>query len=289
MLGLYYAARRRLRIALRIPPRVRPPPVLSQPLEQVVNRHGTIAQFILKNLPSELDLSGRAVCEIGAGDCLAAASLFLAKGAARVDVVEVGAPVVNAKQWQVLQTLKNNGLPMDLTIIQENGGLHLDSKRVIYHPCYMEHFASENAHQLIFSFSVVEHVEDLYGFYASCWKTLLPGAWMLHVVDLSGHSWFEDPIPPLDFQTYPDWLHDLMFPHYYRATRRFFNQHLKAVVDAGFLIEKAEITRKAETDYVRKIWPKLRKPAQSQSPEDLAVLEFVLVARKQLIGAGGGT
>jgi len=280
ILALYYGLRRRLRIALRIRPRVRPPPVLSQPLEQIVQRHGSIARYIQLYLPPDVDLTGKAVCEVGAGDCLAAASLLLGRGAAHVDIIEVQSPVVNEKQLQVLQRLKADGFPIDIPMVRAAHGICLDEKRVRYHRCFMEDFESENAHELIFSFSVVEHVEDFVGFYASCWKTLCPGGWMLHVVDLSGHGCFEDPLPPLDFQTYPDWLHDLMSPPYYRATRRFFNEHVSAVTNSGFKIHQITATRKAEQGYVDRIRSKLRPAARNRPREELQVLEFVLLARK---------
>src|SRR5687767_6064697 len=86
---LYYAARRRIRETLRIPPRRSGPAVLGYPLEVAVERHAWIARSVLQHAPPDLDLRDKAVCEVGAGDCLAASSLFLAKGARRVSIVEV--------------------------------------------------------------------------------------------------------------------------------------------------------------------------------------------------------
>ncbi|HTG44746.1 MAG TPA: methyltransferase domain-containing protein, partial [Verrucomicrobiae bacterium] len=205
MMMLYYALRRCVRTTLRIPARQKPPPVLGQSLEAVVERHAWIARSVVQHAPADLDLTNQSVCEVGAGDCLAASSLFLGKGARRVDIIEVEPPVVNDKQVRVLERLKQQGFPLDLTIMQKNGSLHLDESRVTYHRCYMENFTPRGEHSFIFSFSVLEHVEDLEGFYAACWKTLAPGGWMLHLIDLGGHELFEDPLPPLDFQTYPDW------------------------------------------------------------------------------------
>jgi hypothetical protein len=275
--ALYYSTRRRLRTALGIPRRAQPP----LPLEQLLERHGLIARFLQQHLPPQLDPTGKVACEVGAGDCLASASLFLAKGASHVDIVEVDPPVISEQQLQVLHLLKKQGLPMDLTMIQgRDTGLRLDEKRVTYHRCYMENFNSENAHDFIFSFSVIEHIEDLGGFYASCWKTLRPGGWMLHLVDLSGHGPLDDPVPPLDFQTYPDWLYNLIFPPYHRATRRFFNEHVSAVTDTGFIVEQATPTRKADAAYVDRSWPKLRSAAKARSREEFQILEFLLLARK---------
>src|SRR5687768_14649847 len=116
--ALYYAFRRRLRLALGIAPRPQPPPVLGLPVEGVVARHSFILSQLRHHLPEALDLRGKHVCEIGPGDCLATAAFFLAKGARHVDLVEVQPPVVNARQTQVLDSLKELGYLIDPTIIQ---------------------------------------------------------------------------------------------------------------------------------------------------------------------------
>ena len=227
-----------------------------------------------------MDLRGKKVCEVGAGDCLASSSHFLARGASHVDIIEVQPPVVNEKQVEVLRRLETEGFPVDLSMIQMEGSLRLDEKRVSYHRCYMEQFQSVDAHEFIFSFSVVEHVEDLAGFYASCIRTLHSGGWMLHMVDLGGHEAFEDPLPPLDFQSYPVWLYACMYPKYRRATRLFLNEHLDAIRTAGFQIEKVTPTRMAEEEYLDRLWPHLRKEARVRSREEIGVVEFAVLARK---------
>ncbi len=278
---LHYALRRKIRTTFHIPARPKGPPVLGQPVDAVVERHSWIARSFQQHGPAGMDLRGQAVCEVGAGDCLAASALFLGQGARRVDIIEVEPPVVNEKQLQVLERLKQKNFPVDLTIIQKNGELHLDADRVIYHRCYMEDFKSIGSHAFIFSFSVLEHVEDLAGFYRSCWETLQPGGWMLHMIDLGGHELFEDPLPPLDFQTYPDWLYELMFPKYRRATRRFLSEHIAAVKNAGFIVEKVTPTRTAEDTYMTALWPKLRPAARDRGREEVRVVEFALLARKE--------
>lgn len=279
---VYYATRRRIRKGLGIRPRNTAAPVLGFPLEHVVSRHSWIVRTILDHAPAELDLRNKAACEVGAGDCLAAASLFLAKGAARVNIVEVEPSVVNEKQLQVLDALKAQGLPIDTSIIQQwNGALQLDASRVAYHTGFMEQFTPNEQHEFLFSFSVMEHVEDLEAFYSSCHRVLSSGAWMLHQIDLGGHELFEDPMPPLDFQTYPDWLFSLMYPKYHRATRRFVDEHVAAVKKSGFKVEKVIPTRRADEAYLRRLWPHLRSAAKKRPFEDVQVVEFALLARKE--------
>ncbi|HEX7859831.1 MAG TPA: methyltransferase domain-containing protein [Verrucomicrobiae bacterium] len=278
---VYYALKRRVRRTLGFRPRHTAAPVLGCAFEEVIARHGWIVRTIVEHGPKELDLRGKAACEVGAGDCLAGASCLLSKGARHVNIVEVEPPVVNERQVEVLNALKKQGLPVDPSIVQRNGDWHLDSSRVAYYTCFMEKFEPREEHEFLFSFSVMEHVEDLHAFYTNCHRVLAPGGWMLHQIDLGGHALFEDPMPPLDFQTYPDWLFRLMYPKYHRATRRFVDEHVEAVKRAGFKVTKVTPTRKADENYLRGLWPNLRSAARKRPFEDVQVVEFALLARKE--------
>ena len=281
--ALYYALRRRIRLALGIAARPHRPPVLAEPLDYVLPRHSFILDQITKHLPQGFDLLGKHVCEIGAGDCLATSAFFLAKGARHVDIVEVQAPAVSDKQVQVLKSLQSRGYPIDLAIIQARSGnaeVALDSGRITYHPCYVENLQSEVRYDFIFSSFVLEHVEDLGGFYSTCWKAANVGGKMLHLIDLGGHGLWEDPLPPLDFQTYPDWLFEAMSPKYHRATRRFLHEHIDAVKSAGFTIEQVIPIRTADDTYLDQLWPKLRRAARQRPRDELRVIEFALLAKK---------
>ncbi|HUS36055.1 MAG TPA: class I SAM-dependent methyltransferase [Verrucomicrobiae bacterium] len=280
MLTTYYGLRRRLRMALRLPARRRPPPVLSQAVEAVVERHGMIARAAMANKPAGLDLCGKNVCEVGSGDCLAAIALFLGLGARHVDVFEIADPVTNDKQVEVLKRLRAQGLPIDVGVIRADT-MTLDTERVTFHKGYMEDFKGPAVVDFMFSFSVMEHVEDLDGFYRASHRIMTPGAQMLHMVDLGGHEVFEDPLPPLDFQTYSEWLYNLMYLKYHRATRRFLDEHKAAVERNGFKILNLTPTRTASEEYLSEIWPKLRPEAHARPRADVGVIEFALTARKQ--------
>jgi len=278
--ALYYSARRWLRINLRLKPTSRPPPVLGQPIENVIDRHAGIARRFLDNLPSQFDLTDKHFCEVGPGDCLAMAGVALGMGATHVDMIEMCAPVVNQKQVEVLRALKAQKLPMDLSMIREGNPPKLDSQRVVYHPCFMEQFRAAEQFDLIFSNSVVEHVEDLAGFHDSCRSALVKGGSALHIVDLGGHGEFEDPLPPLDFQTYSGWLFACMYPKYHRATRRFLNEHQNAFVQAGFVVERVKVLRSADEAYMQGLRPALRRAARQIPPKELAPIEVAILARK---------
>jgi SAM-dependent methyltransferase len=197
-----------------------------------------------------------------------------------VDLVELEPPAVNEKQRQVLSALKDLGLPISLDVISGGPTPALNSQRVSYHKQPMEDYVAGDQHTLVFSHCAMEHVEDLEAVFRSVFRALRPGGQMLHIIDLGGHGEFEDPIPPLDFQTYPDWLFEWMYPTHYRNTRRFLEDYKRAAARAGFNQVEIRPLRTADQAYVESIHKQLRPAAQKQPRGDLAVIEFTLGAVK---------
>ena len=273
-------ALRQTRIMLGLKSRPKSP-VLNQPVANIIKRHSMICQKLKDSWPAGLRLDGDSVCEIGPGDCLASAAFFAAHGAGNVDLVELEPPVVNEKQFQILATLKDMGFPIALDIINaRNDGFVLNSERITYHKDLMENYQVNNRHGLVFSHHVLEHVEDLDAMFAATYRSLRAGGRMLHMVDLGGHCQFEDPIPPLDFQTYPDWLFAAMYPAYHRNTRRFVADYRAAAEQAGFKRVEINATHTADKAYVAAIQRQLRPAARRQPVEDISVIEFTLTGVK---------
>ena len=104
---------------------------------------------------------------------------------------------------------------------------------------------------------------------------------MFHSIDFSGHSEFEDPVPPLDFQTYPDWLYALMYPPYSRVTRSLPSDHHAAMRRAGLVLDETRVLRRADPDYLTAIWPRLRRRFRSSPPEEVGILQGVLTAHRE--------
>ena len=176
--------------------------------------------------------------------------------------------------------LKDQGFPVSLDIITGGSALALNPQLVSYHEQHMENYAVSDRHGLVFSHCVLEHVEDLASVFQNSFRSLRPGGLMLHVVDLGGHDQFEDPVPPLDFQTYPDWLYSCMFPVHHRATRRFVADYRAAALAAGFRDVEIRPLRTADPAYVAAIHPRLRPAARKQPLAEIAIIEFVLSAVK---------
>jgi hypothetical protein len=275
--ALYGSARRYARIKLGI--KKRPVvPILSLPLENIIKRHAWICSVLRDWLPTVERWKGRPVCEAGAGDCLAAASMVLGLGASRVTIVEHEPPVMGSKQESVLRELRNLGYPCDRDILDSN---HLLNRAICtYIESYMEHYTGHADCSLTYSICVGEHVEDLPAFFKSCYNTLCDGGEMMHYIDLGGHGIFEDPVPPLEFHRYGSMAYGAIYPPYNRATRRFVSDYVKAANAEGFRDVKAVAVRKADHLYVRSVLPRLKAHARKVSEEELGVIEFVLYGQK---------
>jgi SAM-dependent methyltransferase len=268
----------RIRLGIKSRPKA---PILNMPVEKIVERHSMICRRLADLWPADLKLNGDSVCEIGPGDCLASTAFFVAKGAGHVDLVELQPPVLNEKQFRILTALKDLGFPIALEIIiAKDGGYVLNADCISYYKDLMENYQVKDRHGLVFSHHVLEHVEDLNVMFESAYRALRAGGRMLHVVDLGGHDQFEEPIPPLDFQTYPDWLFAAMYPIHYRNTRRFVSDYKSAAERAGFKQVEIHPTILAEKNYVAAIHPRLRPAARRQDIKDIAVIEFNLTAVK---------
>lgn len=272
-------AKRQVRIALGLKPRpeVWPP----HGFEFSLQHHIDLVNRFQRYIPGTWDVTGKTICEVGSHDCLAIASLLIAAGAARMEFVEpFPSPCLTKDQVAILNTIQKKGYKLDTSILRNGDDVSLDTARVSLQKCFMEDLPSGNLYDYVYSIDVLEHVEDLDGFYAACYKAMKPGGQMFHCIDFSGHGELEDPIPPLDHQTYPDWLYNLMYPPYHRQTRFFVGDHQRAILKAGFVIDETRVTRKADAAYLAAVWPRLRKAAQSIPQDEMAMLEAVIVSRK---------
>jgi SAM-dependent methyltransferase len=256
----------------------RPVPVGS--LQEAVARYRGICKSVLSELANGPDLKGAHVCELGAGNCLATTALFLGLGAQQVEVFEPNAPVIDSRQQDVLKALRAQGLPLDIHATLIGAPTRLNEDRIKWHLKFVEAEDTRRNADFIFSFSVLEHVEDLLGAMNVCFNLMKPGARMVHVTDLGGHGFFEDPIPPLDFQVYPDWLYSLMYPKYGRATRRPMGEYVASARAAGFKNVVARPIRLADPVYLESIWPHLNSRIQKAGRDEVRIIEFVLSAGK---------
>jgi SAM-dependent methyltransferase len=237
-----------------------------------------VCHFYLGRL-DQAEIEGAQVCEVGCGDCLASADMLLGLGALHVDLIETLPILVNPTQKDVLERCAEaRDLPNKNEVLDGRG--EIDKTRISITPKYLEDVEGNERYRLMLSYDVLEHVEDVGGFFHNCHRLLLPGGRMIHKIDLSGHGFLEDPLPPLDFQTYSDWLYGLMYSKYRRATRRLQGEYIDLMRSAGFMIEEVGILRAADIDYVERLRPQLRKPIREKQVEELKFLDWYVTARK---------
>jgi len=250
--------------------------------EAVIDRHLRICRTLQKAIDGARIPKTGVACEIGNGDCLSSADLLLSAGFKKVHLVEFTFPKVDCHQMRILQAAaKAPDLDNALSIFQGNDSGTIAPERVVHIPGIMETTCLPEPADLIFSFDVLEHVGDLDQFFKKCNESLKTGGYMVHKFDLSGHGILEDPIPPLDFQTYPDWIYDILFPNLGRPARNPFPEFLRILSKYGFDVVSTKILRSAPHDYVRTIKPRLRPELQGIPDDMLAILDVIVVARKR--------
>lgn len=276
--AIYHAQRWRLKRLLKIRERPRSP-VLESGMTQAVERYRRICRTLLTHIPDLMPKDFLAA-EIGCGDCLAAADMMLGLGAGHVHLIEYQALLISHLHREALIQAKAPDLPNRATILLPDNPPRLDPALATLHTGLLERIALPKPVDFVYSFDVLEHVEDLDAFFSCDRRLLKPGGWSLHKFDLSGHEFFEDPMPPLDFQTYPSWLYRLMFPRYRRAVGNFADQFFEAMKRHGFEILEMIPLRVADPSYVRAIRPRLRKEAHARPEDILGLLDLVILSKR---------
>lgn len=250
-------------------------------MDYATKRYTRICSTILDHMPEQAVLQDAVACEIGCSDCFAAGDMMLGLGARHVHFVEYDALRFTDTHRSALRILANTGsLPNRGDIIAEGEAARLDPAKASYHQGLLENIRLPEKVDFLYSFDVLEHVEDLEGFFSYCGEVVKPGGHMLHKFDLSGHGLFEDPMPPLDFQTFPRWLFDLIFPKYARAVGHFADEFLAMMEKHGFTDLRIIPIRTADPAYLDEVWPHLRKEARLRPKETVALLDLVIVARR---------
>ena len=280
LISAYYGNRWRLKQLLGIKDKPHTD-VLSSGMSSAVARYRRICQTLLDNLPDPALIKDAVVSEIGCGDCLAAADMMLGLGAKHVHLVEFIPMIVRDQHREALAPLVSDGsLPNRGEVLADSDPPRLNTDRVTFHEGLLENVRLPEPVNFLYSFDVLEHVEDLDGFFAYCGEVVRPGGMMMHKFDLSGHGQFEDPMPPLDFQTMPRWLYELAFPKYNRAVGNFADTFLKSMEIYGFTDLRIIPIRVADKAYLDEVWPHLRKEARHRDKDTIQLLDLIVIARK---------
>jgi SAM-dependent methyltransferase len=255
--------------------------VMHAGMDHAVERYTRICRTLLEHIPEPPFLKDAVASEIGCGDCFAAADMMLGLGAKHVHLVEFLPLELTKDNQNALEALVGkDGLPNRGELFNTGDTPQLNAEKATYHQGLLENIKIPDKVDFLYSFDVLEHVEDLEGFFSYCGEVVKPGGTMLHKFDLSGHGLFEDPMPPLDFQTFPKWLLDLIFPKYMRAVGHFADEFLTVMEKHGFKDMKIVPIRVADPEYLEQIWPHLRKEARTRDREIVKLLDLVVTATR---------
>jgi SAM-dependent methyltransferase len=255
--------------------------VIHAGMDNAVSRYTRICKTLLEHIPDKTKLNGAIVAEIGFGDCFASADMMLGLDTKHVHLIEFLPLNLTEDNRKALTMVADDPeLPNRCELIPRDGDVELDPRKATYHQGFLEDLEVTEKVDFLYSFDVLEHVEDLDGFFNYCEKAVKPGGIMLHKFDLSGHGLFEDPMPPLDFQIFPTWLFNLIFVKYKRAVGRFEDEFIHSMEKYGFTVEEVIPIRVADKEYVDEIWPHLRKEARQRDRDRVAILDVVFIARR---------
>lgn len=276
----YYGNRWRIKQMLRI--KVKPhTDVLSSGLAPAVGRYKRICKTILEQMNDTEIVKDAVVCEIGCGDCLAAADMMLGLGAKHVHLVEFIPMVVSENHREALAPLiADPELPNKGSVLAVGSPPRLNADLVTFHEGHMENIKLPEPVDFLYSFDVLEHVDDLEGFFSYCGEIVRPGGLMMHKFDLSGHGLFEDPMPPLDFQAMPEWMFRFAFPKFNRAAGNFADEFHTMMEKHGFTILETIPIRTADPEYLDQVWPYLRPKARERRKDIVKLLDLVVISRK---------
>jgi SAM-dependent methyltransferase len=252
------------------------------------------------------DLIGKRSLEVGPGDSLGVALLFVAHGATQVVCLDRFQSSFNAEKQRaiyraLLSGLKGEARERATASLDESGGIRAG---LINCRCG---FPIETAHEhlpngsfdLIVSRAVLEHVYDVDRAWKSMDRLLAPGGRMLHKIDFRCHGFYEA-LHPLWWLTVPDWLWRTVSspdPTLNRARRPAYVRLAKET-DYSCRIRITHLTTRQdelvphldqfdaaemspeELAFIEKIRPRLALPFRLMAAEDLLINGIFLTATK---------
>jgi SAM-dependent methyltransferase len=251
------------------------------------------------------DLAGQRILEIGPGDNLGVALLFAAHGAADVTCLDRFAPVRDEdKNRAIYQALLADLAPVPRARAREvlgSGGVPRLPVRV-RRDLAIEDAASTlpaASYDCIVSRAVLEHVFDPSAAWASMDALAAPGALLLHKIDFRNHGFYSS-LHPLAFLEIPTWLWPWLSSPDPTLNRHRTSSWESLAIRSGYTpsimvthlsLEHDELPLDAlrwpldmasrpEREALARLRPRLARPFNTATLDDLAVAGIFLVARK---------
>jgi hypothetical protein len=230
-------------------------------------------------------LNGKQLLEYGPGDVPGVAVLMVAHGAESVVCVDrFPLLALSATNVEVLRCLLQ-GLEGEVRRRAEScfvsGGdpaTGLSASRIRYRIRPSGLSGLQDAVDLIFSRSVLEHVDDVTATCADMYAALHEGGLAVHKVDLESHGLHRT--NSLDFLTWPPGLWSWMYSNRGVPNRWRVDRHRQAIVASGLRALSLQPTLLADPGEMQAVRPHLSGPFKSISDEDLSWLGFWAVLQK---------
>src|SRR5579872_4384186 len=175
------------------------------------------------------DVKGLRILEIGPGDNLGSGFCLLAAGALSYTAIERFAPdysANSAKAWyRAIQEAWPRKFP-DLPWPEDLDWRQFPEShsRVCVLPIEVEKAALVDQFDVVCSFQVLEHVNDIEVFAKQNVRLLGPGGIAVHRVDFGPHDCWQGYPDPLTFLRFPDWLWHLMGSNRVTPNRHRFHE-----------------------------------------------------------------
>lgn len=232
------------------------------------------------------ELQGRTVLEIGPGDAIPLAPLFLGAGARRYVALDRFLGDVTSERALDLCQAAVTGAPEDVIEGLRDSARDREAlKRLLLTPSRVSLVASAieegaplaaQGADFIVSFNVCEHLADLEKALRNMAALLAPGGRMIHRVDYGPHDVWQSYENPLAFLTVPGPLWRMMSGHRGCPNRM---RHAQLVAVAGRLglnvIER--IGTRASASSVAAVRPHLSREFRSLRDTELDVLDAQLI------------
>lgn len=232
---------------------------------------------------------GKTVIEIGPGDAIPHAFLFLAAGAKRYLAIDrflgnasgpLAMDLYDGLIKSAPERIKGGWNAMGLAALNSLGprsilqGAQVEIAAQSIEELNIRQFALGD---VIISFNVIEHLSNVSRAFANMAQLLNPDGLMIHRVDYGPHDLWRTYQNPLTFLTASNTLWSLMGSHRGYANRKRHSQVLSALGKAGFQ-SAARITGRFSMEKVKAIRPFLCEEFRDLTDEDLQIADAEIVS-----------
>lgn len=241
----------------------------------------------LVNVNLDKFILGAKVLEVGPGPILGNAIRFIASGAVlylgieRYPLFRTDRSVRRAYR-DLIMGFEAEQQKRCLTLVCPDGQESLFDERVQVKVITLEQASeafSPGSFDLIVSFNVMEHIDDLESALVNMYHLLRQGGLMIHRVDVGTHT-DRSEIHPLWQLTVPDHLWHAMYSRRAYPNRRRPSEYLRLAEQVGLKTVSYEVTNSLPEVEVEKMRPRLQSRFRSCLLGDLAILDFVWVTQK---------